>query len=351
MNNPMGTPDDERLRALLHDAVADVEPADGLAAVRRRTRTRRPAVGRAGRRWLPALVGAGAVGATVVAATFVVSGLGDGPDDTPPVAGSSTSSATPSDHPITRAAGVYYVADTPTGPRLFREFHAVGQTDDPAELALLALQRLSADVGPFDPDYRTVWPAGSFADVTVEDDQIVVELGTEAALAGTGTREEPLGVQQAVYTAEAALGERLPVAFRWQGAPARRVLGQRVGPRVERDTSYALTAPVNITDPAENLAVEDGSFAANGTLATSARGVRWALRKDGRVVLEGAAKPADITGPDARATLGAPGWETGEIDVSDLPPGAYELLVSVIDTGQTSDGPQEFTDTRTVTVR
>ena len=34
-----------------------------------------------------------------------------------------------------------------------------------------------------------------------------------------------------------------------------------------------------------------------------------------------------------------------------LPPDQYELVVSVVDTGQTSDRPEEFTDTRTITVR
>jgi hypothetical protein len=61
--------------------------------------------------------------------------------------------------------------------------------------------------------------------------------------------------------------------------------------------------------------------------------------------------PAEIEGPDARATLHAPGWETGEIDVDDLPPGEYVFEVTALDIGQTSDAPREFSDTRTITVR
>jgi hypothetical protein len=130
------------------------------------------------------------------------------------------------------------------------------------------------------------------------------------------------------------------------------VLGIPVGAQVRRDTSFPLLAPVNISDPGEQLVIEDGSFVANGTMATYVRDVTWTLQQpDGTVLDEGTTTPVDITGPDARATLGAPGWETDEIDVSDLSPGDYDFVVSVVDTGQTSDQPEEFTDTRTITVR
>lgn len=341
--------DDERLRALLHDAVSDVEPRDGLADVRRRTRARRTS---SGRRWAPVLLGAGAVAATVVAATLVVDGLGDGgsSDREPPV---SSSSSTSGAGPTTAAAGLYFVSDTPTGPRLFREFQPVGAAADAEERVLLTLRRLAVDIGPRDPDYRTLWPAGSFRTVEVEDDRIVVGLGTEAALTGPPS-EGRLGVQQAVYTAEAALGERLPVSFEWDGEPAREVLGLRVRTVVERDTGYDVTTPVNISDPGENLAVEGGTFAANGTMADYVRRVDWLLAAEapgGLVVRRGRAVPVDVTGPDAGATLGAPGWETGEIDVSDLDPGTYVFVASVTEVGQTSDAPTVFVDTRTITLR
>jgi hypothetical protein len=336
--------DDERLRALFHDAVSDVEPRDGLGEVRRRTRARRTS----SRRWAPVLVGAGAVAATVVAATVVVGALQDDPkgDDSPPVADGTSQSG-----PTTAAAGLYFVSDTVTGLRLFREFQAVTITDDPAQKVLFALQRLTVDSGPRDHDYTTLWPADSFAAVRLEgDDRIVVELGTADALEGDPA-DGRFGVQQAVYTAEAALGEALPVSFEWNGEPARRVLGLQVGTVVARDRGFDLTAPVNITDPAEDLAIEDGSLVANGTMATYVRDVQWSVQQDDEILLEGDAVPVDITGPDARATLGSPGWETEEIDVSALAPGDYEFVVMVVDTGQTSDSPAKFADTRTITVR
>ncbi|WP_183095855.1 hypothetical protein, partial [Nocardioides stalactiti] len=256
------------------------------------------------------------------------------------------------DEPITAAAGIYFVSDTSNGPRLFREFQAVTPSSDPAVKVLVALRRLTADVGPVDPDYETLWPADSFESVRVEDGRVVVVLGTDRALAPTPVEAEGrYGVQQAVYTAEAAISQTLPVSFEYDGRVARWVLGTRVGAVVDRDRSYDLTAPVNITDPAENLAVDTGVLLANGTQADNVRRVDWSLTQNGVVVRSGRAVPTDITGPDARATLGAPGWETGPIDLSGLPPGSYVFRVTTTVEGQTSDRPSEFSDTRTITVR
>lgn len=336
--------DDERLRALVQDAVADVEPRDRLGEVRRRTRVRRTS----SRRWTPVLAGAGAVAATVIAATFVVYGINDDaePDDGPPVAGA------PSTGPTTSAAGLYFVSDTATGPRLFREFQAVTPTDDPEQKVLTALQRITQDAGPRDPDYRTLWPGGSFRAVRIEADRIVVELGTAAAVEGTaGPAIGRLGVQQVVYTAEAAIGEALAVSFEWEGQPTRQVLGLQIGTEVERDRDYGITAPVNISDPSEGLLIEDGILRANGTMSTNVRRVEWTLTRDGDVLRSGRAVPVEIDGPDARATLNAPGWEIDEIDISDLAPGDYVFQVAALDVGQTSDASREFSDTRTITVR
>lgn len=337
MNGQMNG-DDERLRALFRDAVSDVEPHDRLGEVRRRTRVRRTP----SRRWAPVLVGAGAVAATVVVATVVVSGVNDDParNDDPPIAGTSTAG------PTTAAAALYFVSPTATGPRLFREFQAVGIAATPEQKVLLALQRLTEDSGPRDPDYQTTWPADSFSAVRLEDERIVVELGTADALAGDPATGR-FGVQQAVYTAEAALLERLPVSFEWDGEPARQVLGFEVGTEVARDTGFDLTAPVNISNPSEQLAVEDGVLLADGTRAANIDDeVTWSLRPQGAgdVVLEGVAEA------DPTATLGVPGWETA-INLSGLAPGEYVFAVTVTGVGQTSDQPAEFTDTRTISVR
>lgn len=334
-------PDDDRLRALLHGAVDDVHPRDGLVAIRQRTRRRST-----GRRWAPLLVAAGAVAATVVGVTVGVGGLGGEPAPGPTDDGAASGPS--ADAPATRSVAVYFLSDTPTGPRLHREFHQVPDEPGVGEVEA-ALAVLSADRGPDDPDYRTTWPAGSFAEATVESDRIRIELGTDAALRrprGVARGEDWLGVQQAVYTAEAALGRTLPVAFEWQGTRAERVLGYRVGALVERDRLYSTTAPVNVNDPVEGLTVS-GSFVARGALGGYLDAMRWTLSRDGEVVRQGRAR-ATSRPDDAVEVLG---WETGQIDVAGLEPGDYVFTAEVTDVGQTSDSPAVFTDTRTITVR
>ena len=55
-----------------------------------------------------------------------------------------------------RAVPVYYVADTPVGPRLYREFHQL-TTADPGTDAVREMLAGAA----VDPDYRSPWPAGA----------------------------------------------------------------------------------------------------------------------------------------------------------------------------------------------
>ena len=324
-------PDDPRLREILSDAVADVTPHDRLGEIRRRT-SHAPA--RPRRRWVLAVLGAGTATAAVVATGALVGRLGptdgDRSDRTP------AASTAPSE---TQAAAIYYVGTTPLGARLFREFQGVPTTADTSTLALDALRRLEADAGPDDPDYRTLWPDGAFTDVTVGDDWISVEV-TDAALAPPDESDQAdavLGVQQAVYTAEAAAGSSLPIAFEHDGAPVRTILGVDVDQLVARMPD--VRAAVNISDPAERLVAED-TLTARGTVGPVADGmpgeVGWQLRgTDGGVVASGT------------ATVGERSWDTGAIDVSGLAPGTYVLLVQV--TSASDD--LAAADTRTITVR
>ena len=347
---PLLPPEEEQqLRALLHEAVSDVAPRDGLAEVRRRTRQGRSS----SRRWLPVLVGAGAVAATVVVATVAVDGMGDDPAPGPAAGGSEASEGFDPSQLIGSATAAYFIGDTPLGPRLYREFQPVS-VGDPEQSLTDAVRLLAVDRGPEDPDYRTVWPAGSFADVRLERSRIVVELGTAEALeapVGIAPEEQLLGVQQVVYTAEATVGESLPVTFEWQGAPAASVLGTDVPARVDRNRDL-ITAPVNISDPAEGTEITEESFVAGGSMADTVDEVRWRIADAGWApdgssleFIEGVAAPAPDPAPFA------PGWTTEPIDITGLAPGEYLFVVETEQAGQTSDSPALFTDTRTFTVR
>lgn len=323
----MNDREDRELRSLFEDAVSDVVPHDRLGEIRRataKTAARKP------RRWGLVVLGAGTATAAVVGAAAVISQLGlpDGDND---AAGGDRRTA----------VATYFIGETPVGDRLYREFQSVPGDDDPAALVLSALQRLESDAGPDDPDYRTTWPAGSFNDVTVGDDWIRVEL-TQAAVIGprgSTAAERELGIQQAVHTAEAAVGSNLPVAFDRLGGPATEVLGVAVNPQVTRATDVA--APVNITDPAEGRVV-DGRFTARGVVAAfpaeMPESLAWRLLDD---------NGDPVTGGNLSVTDRK--WST-VITTDDLATGSYVLSVSVL-LGSDESGDRVAVDTRTVTVR
>lgn len=303
---------DEDLRRLLSDAVADIDPRDGLGAIRRRT-TRPPR--RRARGWPLLVLGAGTATAAVVGTVALVGSLGSPADQAP---------AGPPEEPAD-AVAAYFVGQTPVGPRLFREFQAISPADEEAPLALAALRLLESDAGPLDPDYTTGWADGSFTAVSVGTGRIDVLLAD---------RVDPLpagpAAQQAVFTVQAALGRSLPVAF---STPEGTLdVGGRAS--VGRDT--ALLAPVNVTDPVEGHTVDD-LLTVRGVVSpagTAPAAVDWELLDvDDEPVVSGSAPVAD------RA------WEQ-TTSIADVGAGTYVLRVRV-----PTPGGAPATDTRTVTVR
>lgn len=307
-------PDDLDLQRLLSDAVADVEPHDRLGEIRRRTA---PAPRRTRQRWTLAVLGAGVATASVVGAVALAGNLGLPGDDDDPAANGERGQA---------AVAAYFVGQTPQGPRLFREFQTISHDDEDAPLALAALRLLETDAGPTDPDYSTAWPDGSFLAVTVTDDLVEVRLADRAA----ALPADP-AAQQAVFTAQAALGRTLPVEFTTAAGPV------RVGGAAQVHKDTALLAPVNITDPVEGHTVDD-LLTVRGVVSPAGaapKEVRWDLRVPDTttVVTSGSA----TVGPDRS-------WEETSA-IADVPPGTYTLTAAVTTRGRTEQ------DTRTLTVR
>lgn len=300
--------DDDDLRHLLGDAVADVTPNDRLGEIRRRTA--RP-VRR--RRWPVVVLGAGTATAAVVAAVALVSSIGTPVEDDAPT-------ARPAER--TDAVATYFVGDTMKGDRLFREFQSVPRSRDEADRALEALRRLES--GPADPDYRTLWPAGSF--VSVETSAALITVGLSDAAADDLASMRTDGLQQVVYTAQAAVARVVPVSF----ASGSRVLL----PDVARDN--AVLNALNISDPLEGHTVDD-LLTVRGTvrpLNSAIVAVPWSLRSgDGAVALS------------RRAPITDGAWEQ-TVDISSLAPGRYVLFARVLDGVDT-----QAIDTRTITVR
>ena len=112
---------------------------------------------------------------------------------------------------------MYYAGDGPRGTVLFREFQPNIGGDPVAQAAYAAVAG-----PPRDPDYRSLWPAGTEATASYDGDVITVDLtGAESALhdrpQGMSKRDANLAVQQVVYSVQGA-AERT----RRRAAPPRR---------------------------------------------------------------------------------------------------------------------------------
>lgn len=307
---------DEQLGFLIRDSVADVEPDERLGELRART-----AGTTSSRRWWPAAGGAVLAAAAAVTAIAVLGNepaptVEPGPADPPPASEEAG-----------RAVAAYFVGPTPEGPRLYREFQQV--VDPSPGLAGLAL----LESGPDDPDYASLWPAGSFRLDRISDPEggIVHVFLTEAA------PEDPsyLALQQVVYTVSAGFQEPLEVNFHRGGSA--------VVERISAAPQLDVLARVNLSDPSEGQVVED-TLVVEGRANSFEANVRWSIERDGVVVAENFFTALGYTEPRLFPF-------SGEIDVSSLDPGAYTLIVETDDpSGGAEGGPGVFTDTRTFVI-
>ncbi len=341
------------LRDLLTDAVSGVEPrSDALDTLRARTR------GAAVSRTRPWIYGAGGAVLATAATVTAFAVLGGGPDqptvDPGParqtsVAGSprpsDQGSATPTAGTERVAVPVYFLGDSGRGPVLYREFRA-------QDLAPGAADRLRASVtlavtgAPLDPDYTSPWPPGTtVAGVTAGDDEITVDLSGGAVSrrpGGLSEQDAEMALQQVVYSAQAGLGERLPVRFLLDGQQTGTLLGIDLpGPVAELPETDAL-AHAQVTSPAEGATVSS-AFEVEGRGSSFEATMLWELRRG-----------------DAKGTVVRSGYATADgwmgrlypfrFTVKGVSPGDYTLVVSTDDPsgGEEGFGPER--DTKTLTV-
>jgi len=321
--------DDQQLGPLLHDAVEDVEPTDRLMAIRQQTRPRRSR-----RRYV--------VGGLVLATAAAVTGIAIAarPSTDPGPGPSQHPTATDSGTDPTSAVAAYYIGETPQGDRLFREFHQTKSQDTLAS----ALRSLTTDA--FDPDYRTFWPDDAFTGGWIDYPRgLATVLLNDASLhdrpAGMTDAQARLAIQQVVYTVQAAAQQRIPVQFQVEGKPIDQVYGLPTSEPLTNAPELDVLALVSISNPTEGRTVE-GSFSADGVASSFEGTVPWELRDaDGEVVRRDSAQGTmeDHLTP----------WETGPIDVSDLPPGTY-TFVAMTDDPSGGEGGGPTTDTRTIII-
>jgi len=291
----------------------------------------------------------------LAASVVVLAGCGDGddpeasdPNDTPSTSAEPSKTPKPSDEsspsdsggtPDTVAVPVYFVGQTPVGPRLFREFRNV-EADNPLDEALALLGAGDA----LDPDYSTL-VSGQLRGGS-QDEIVSVELADESLAArpdGMSDKEAKLAVQQVVYTVQGVLQERIPVGFVLPGGGSTPLLGMETpSGGFEAGNQNNVLAFVNVTEPAQDSTVAD-TFTASGVANSFEATVPWEIRDaDGKKVLDGFAT--------------AEGWGdklypwSAPVDVTSLAPGSY-TFVAMTDDPSAGEGKGPTEDTKTITVQ
>lgn len=252
----------------------------------------------------------------------------------PAPAGPGPSSApTTAPEPVARALPVYFVAETASGPRLYREFHRVPTTDPASD----AVREMFA--GAIDPDYGTPWPVGTALRGPVEtgDGVITVDLTGLTAGAQVGSAGAELTVQQLVYTVQGALQSTDPVRILVDGAPVEELFGAvATADPVRRADPYATRSLVQIDAPADGAAL-GGPVQVTGEAAVFEATLPWEVLRDGEVVDSGFTNTAEgqVFAPFA-FTL-------------DLAPGEYVVRITEDDPSD-GEGRPPLTDDRAITV-
>jgi hypothetical protein len=384
MNEHNG-PEDERLRRLLDDAVADVEPRDSLDSIRSRTvvtpfRARRP--------WI---LGAGAAVVATAATVAAVAVMGSNPgttdardpgfaDGSPTVAGTGEGSGLPapdrsvapsptgeSSQPGTSsdessaatsneksAVPVYYVGETSRGPRLFREFHELPSSSEDPGVAIASALREALSAAPADADYGTDWPAGTTAefgfDGVGQDGTWSVTLSNPDVdlhdrPAGMSEAQAQLAVEQLVYTLQAAAQDqaRSPVQLfiRREGTDSNRtdaVLGVPASEPLAAGDPLDVLAQVWVIDPSEGAEVSV-PFKVTGLANSFEANVQWELMQGDTVVKDG------FTMAEEAFTMAPYSFM-----VRNVPPGDYTLVVHDEDASGGAEGAGVWKDTKNITV-
>ncbi len=234
---------------------------------------------------------------------------------------------------------LYFIGDTPQGPRLFREFRAV-----PADDPLMEAAALITAGDTLDPDYRTFWPQVEISAIESTDGVMLVEIPSDGYTErpdGMSKRAAELAIQQLVYTLQGVQQERVPVQFERPDTSAR-LFGLSTESAYADANALKVSSLVNITSPEQGSAVTGDNLVANGVASSFEATVPWEIRQGQTVVLEGFATAEgwmDKLYP----------WET-EIDVSGLEPGGYTFVARTDDpSGGEGGGPHE--DTKDFTLK
>ena len=276
--------------------------------------------------------------------TALALSTGGGPRGSEPgPAEESTATSTPTEpNPATsRAVPVYFVGDTPSGPRLYREFQ---RGTGPMSAETFALDAALGGAS-LDPDYRSLWPADAVTGAYLMTDDLITRdpRGRPARPpAGMTEAEARLAIEQVVRTAQGVFGQR-PDA---RPAAAQR-LPHRPGPRRADLRAAGSRRPTSRCWPASPCPSRPRAARSAWGRHSTVDGV--GISEDGRVSIriegrEGAARSSTRTSTSSRPR-GRLAPFTVDLYLDDLEPGDYDVVATVTNPDGTFD-----TDTRRITV-
>ncbi len=274
------------------------------------------------------------------------------PDRDPSPASSESEATDPAESPTevpteaespsaaeTATVPVYFVGDTPQGPRLFREFRAV-PADNPLQEALALM--LAGDT--LDPDYRTLWPQVEISSVGATDGVLLVQMpgdGFTQRPDGMSKGAARLALQQLVFTLQGVQQERAPIVIK-RGGTDFRLFGLSTETEFTNADPIDVMGLVNVTAPEQGATVTGGTLEASGVGSSFEANLLWEIRRGDHVVLDGFATAEgwmDKLYP----------WKTS-IDVSGLEPGDYTFVARTDDPSGGAEGSGPHEDTKDFTL-
>ena len=241
-----------------------------------------------------------------------------------------------------KSVPVYWVAESRSSFKLYREFRDVPDVGSPIASAVAAMTRLQ----PLDPDYTTPWRPATRVTATRSGDAITVDLSADA-LSNTqvGSELADRAVQQLVYTATAAAAQAgtpaSTVTITVDGA-ARDAWGAvRLGEPTRRAPLADVQAQAWVTSPQEGQTLNAGTVTFKGFGTSFEATFGWkVLSSSNAVVAQGSAMGGTGDGGFGPFTFTAR-----------LAAGTYTVVVSTDDPSGGAEGAGPETDDKRFTVR
>lgn len=269
----------------------------------------------------------------MIVAAALVAACGTTAPNTSPSPTTSTPHTTPTPTPTSMSLKMFYVADTGTDLRLYRE-QALVPDDGPPGLA--ALRYLVAHK-PVDPDYSSLWPTTTvIKGITMSGSEATVDLAPVQLQVGASS--EQMAIEQLLWTLTAASPGVKSMRITINGKPVESLAGHVDATQAfSKPAAYEVVATVWMLKPEQGATVSSRSFTLSGMACTFEAAVVWSIRKGTTTVRKGAATAAEA----------CPAWSPWSVEINGLQPGTY---TAEVDDFSAKDGSLIAKDTKTFTV-